>query len=94
MTISPRWQRLADDLTAAGIKDVKITTHAGGGCSMSWIRADWQMVAVHDKWWSKNPGVWLGWQVHIEGRDSLVKRTWALSKKRSVVTANVVKALS
>jgi len=92
MTDIARWQRLAESLTANDIPGVKITTF-GQSHYISWRLADGSLVEVHDRWWRKNSDVWIGWQVHIEGPDSLVKREWPLTKKRSEVAADVAVAL-
>lgn len=85
-----RWQRLADDLEAAGIPaSITVRAFPGGTSRSITLRAgDGSLVCIHDKWWSKNDTVWCGWQVHVEARDSIVKHTSTLMKKRSeVVTA-------
>lgn len=91
-----RWQQLADSLAAAGIEHLGINTsfyHGGVTRYLSWPAADGSAVAIHDKWWSKNDDVWVGWQVHAENGDSIVTREWPITKKRSEVVAAVKQAL-
>lgn len=95
-TTADRWQRLADQVqTDAGIP-VKVDAYSyPGGTSYSITHRlpGGDTVEVHDKWWSKNGDVWIGYQVHVQGgRDSLVKRTWPVTKKRSEVTAAIRQA--
>ena len=89
---SPRWNRLADELRAAG-HGVAITSRSfPGGFSYSIeFRAGDVLVCIHDK---TAHNAWAGWQVHTEGlKDSLVKRTWPLTKKRTGVVAAVREAV-
>ena len=99
-----RWQRLADDLAAAG---VEASVHAkpyaesvygrvrhGVSRSITLLHPVSGIVAIADQQWRKNPDVWVGWQVSREGRDSIVIRTWPISKKRSDVVAHVLEAIN
>jgi hypothetical protein len=92
-----RWQRLADDLTAAGVEHAWINTSTyPGGTSryICWPSDDGSAVAIHDKWWNKNPDVWIGWQVHAENEDCILTRQWPITKKRSEVLAAVQQAFN
>lgn len=90
-----RWDRLARDLNEAGVAATVDERRYPGGISKSiTLQAEATLVIVHDTWWRKNPDVWTGWEVHVEGRaDSIVKRTWPRSKKRGETVAAVQEAL-
>lgn len=99
-----RWGRLAADLAAEfgtsvrmvekpyseavygrvrhGVSRSAILGHPGGGA-----------VEIHDGWWRKNPDVWIGWQVWVDGPDGIVRREWPATKKRSAVISAVREAL-
>lgn len=91
-----RWDRLAASLADAGITATVSPRPYPGGVSYSITlrRPDGHLVEIHDRWWRKNPAVWIGWQVHLEGRDSIVIRDWPVTKKRSEVVAAVKAALA
>lgn len=104
MTSSTRWGRLAADLTEIGV-EVRVAErpysesvygrvqhgvsrgitlrHQGGG-----------LVEIRDKWWRKNPDVWIGWQVDVEDREGIVVRHWPITKRRGEVVAAVRDALA
>jgi hypothetical protein len=91
-----RWERLAANLTAAGVP-VDVTTNAyPGGVSRSiTLRGpDGTLVGIHDKWWNRNVDEWVGWEVHVENAESIVTRTWRRTKRRSEVVAAVSEALT
>jgi hypothetical protein len=89
-----RWERLAARLTVAGI-DAKLSQRSGPGAYFISIPAGDVNVEVHDKWWSKNPDVWIGWQVHTDNvRTMLSSRGSALTKKQSEVVAAVREELA
>jgi len=91
-----RWARLAESLAAVGVAArVDVTPYPGGVNRSVTLKAGNSLIEVSDAWWRKNPDIWIGWQVHIEGRqDSIVKRTWPVTKKRSEVVAAVREALA
>lgn len=93
-----RWQRLADDLAAAGVDaDVETIRYSPAGQvanrHITIRRADGSLVQVRDKYWRKNVDVWIGWQVHVDTADGYVGQTWPITKKRSEVVAAVREAL-
>lgn len=102
---STRWDRLAADL-AAGIGaevrvDEKPYTEAyygrvrqGVSRSITVRLPSGGLVEVRDGWWRKNPDVWIGWRVEVSGPDSITRRTWPNTKKRSEVVAAVRDALA
>ena len=85
-----RWDRLATSLLEAGI--AVTTTESGRSHHISFILPNGSMVAIHDKWWSKNLDKWIGWQVHVEDKNSIVRSTWPVSKKRSEIVQDVIAA--
>lgn len=88
-----RWDRLVQSLAAAGVEArLDQRPYRGGITKSISIRLADGLVEIHDKWWRKNDTVWIGWQVHAEGRDSIVRRTWSLTKKRGEVVASVLEA--
>lgn len=104
MTTSARWSRLAADLTELGV-EVRVTEQSytqelygrvqhGVSRSITFRHQGGGLVEVHDKWWRKNPDVWIGWQVHVENCDSIEVQHWPITKKRSEVVAAVRDALA
>jgi hypothetical protein len=99
-----RWNRLTDALAAAGIHaevDAKPYAASSFGRVRSGVersvtihRPGVGAVCVGDQWWSKNPTVWIGYEVWTEGTDDLVKRRWPLTKKCSEVVTAVREALA
>ena len=78
---SARWERLAEDLRAAGF-DVRLDAKAyqqtyrgrpesGVSYSVFFKIPGKGAVGICDKWWTKNPGKWVGWEVWAEGTDSI-----------------------
>jgi hypothetical protein len=90
-----RWQQLREAIVAEGIPVLVSARQYPGGTThfISWTEDDYR-VEIHDKWWRKNHDVWIGYQVHVEGRDSVVRRTWPITKKRSEVVAAVRQAVA
>lgn len=99
----PRWGRLAADLDAANV-DATVTERPyaesvhgrvrhGVSRSIVIARPDGSTVEVHDKWWNKNPDIWVGWEVSIVRPDSITGRTWRWNKKRAEVVAAVTEAM-
>lgn len=86
-----RWERLADDFAAAGVPaTIDITNYPGGVSRSILIRHDDTLITVMDRWWNKNDSVWIGWSVAVEGvKDSIIRKTYPLTKKRSEVVAHV-----
>ncbi|KMV17640.1 hypothetical protein ACT17_15280 [Mycolicibacterium conceptionense] len=99
-----RWQRLVDDLAAAGVESSVLDkpytesvygcVHHGVSRSITMLHPVSGIISISDRQWSKNPDVWVGWQVFREGRDSIVIRTWPITKKRSDVVAHVLEAFN
>lgn len=92
-----RWDRLVATLAEKAGVDTKVHTRSypGGTSYGVLIRAEnGNVIEVRDKWWRKNADVWVGWQVHAEGRDSIVIREWPVTKKRGDVAAHVKEALA
>ena len=99
-----RWERLRAQLAEAGV-DVRVDARSyaeavygrprfGSSYSARAILPDGRHVTISDRWWRKNPDVWIGYEVVLEGADSIVRRTWPLSKKRSEVVATVLEAVA
>jgi hypothetical protein len=88
--VSDRWGRLVASLAADGI--TAKADRQSESYSIS-IRTGDVWVEIHDKWWSKNTDVWIGWQVHTETADSIVRNVWPLTKKRGQVVADVREAV-
>src|SRR5439155_20285974 len=87
-----RWERLVDTLAEAGIS---ARVDRGRERSDICLRADdSHLVIVHDTWWRKNPDVWTGWEVYVEGSDSITTRTYPRTKKRGEVRRNVEDAFA
>ena len=93
MSTSPRWDRLVKTLAEAGIENVRLDER-GTSHSIFIKLPQGGSIEVHDKWWSKNIDKWVGWQVHLEDRESIVKRTFPFTKKRGEVAAQVQIALA
>ena len=98
---SPRWDRLADSLAAAGITaqvDSRTFTEASHGRvghgtthSITIRHPEGGTVEIEDKWWWRNPDAWLGWEVIRTGADDIVVgRPSRGSKKRGEVVAHVL----
>ena len=93
--MSTRWEHLLVSLGEAGsaarvgIRDGingtsrTITLRQPNGC----------FVVISDRWWHKNPDIWVGWEVWVEDTDSLAVRDYRWTKKRSEVVANVQDAI-
>lgn len=89
-TDAGRWQRLAEDLTAAGYPaTVTVRRRADGTSRSITVRLPWHLVEVRDTWFHD---MWAGWQVWLEGRDSIAYHHQRGLKKRSAVVAAVVAA--
>lgn len=100
-----RWDRLAADLMAAGIEgrlDEKPYTemrrgrpHSGIARSITVKVPGRGLVTVSDRYWTKNPDLWLGWTVCAEGTDSItVGRPSSPIKNRGSVVNDVRSALA
>jgi hypothetical protein len=99
-----RWDRLAADLTAAGL-DATIDAkpyqeiylgrvRSGVTRSITFQLPGKGLVTVSDAWWSKNPEIWLGWEVTAEDTGSIVQGRPAHSKKRGETVAAVRTAIA
>lgn len=91
------WSMLADALTVSCPPGVFEVSTRPGLASTRFIAHELPFggrVEIHDKWWRKNADVWVGYQVHIEDRDGIVRRTWPITKKRTDVVAAVCEALT
>ncbi len=104
MTTSARWERLAADLSEIGV-EVRVTERPyaesaygrvqyGVSRGMTLRHPGGGLVGVRDKWWRKNPDVWIGWQVDVANREGIEVRHWPITKKRSEVVAAVRDALA
>ena len=89
---STRWDRLAAALTEAGLKP-ELRTHKfwGGtyhrpvektGYHIYLTAPDGGMITIGDRFWSKNPDVWVGYTAWREDREGIVKRDMRWTKKR------------
>lgn len=90
-----RWCRLQDTLARKAGVSAKIDSrpHPGGvSHSITIRRDDGATVTISDKWWRKNPQVWIGWDVALEGE--YVLRQWPLTKTRADVARNVTEAMA
>ena len=94
-----RWDRLAADLTEAGL-DAKIEAKPYQEICLGRVRSGITrsitirvpgkgLVEVSDKWWVKNPGTWLGWTVNAENTESFLVgcAPRASKNRRETVTA-------
>ena|ERR1044071_7219140 len=85
-----RWGRMSQTLAEAGIEN-KITerSYAGGVSRSIQVRINpTHILIVHDKWWTKNPDVWVGWSAYVENtRTALAVRDngWKATKKRAEI---------
>jgi hypothetical protein len=92
--VPARWQLIADMLGSEIGARVDVRPYPGGtSYSITLRRPGGGLVEVHDKWWSRNPDVWTGYEVHIEDADSIVTKTWPRTKSRREVVAAVEDAL-
>lgn len=99
-----RWDRLVADLAGVGVEarvdekpyaeEVYGRVRHGVSRSITLRHSGGGLVEVGDGWWRKNPDVWIGWQVSVDGPDSIIRRTWPNTKKRSEVVAAVREALA
>lgn len=97
--MTTRWGRLVADLAAAGIAaTIDENSYAeslhgrprfGVSRSVTIHRPGTGNVRIADRWWNKNPDVWVGWEVWTEDREGIVTRSWRWTKKRSEVIAAV-----
>lgn len=96
MTNLERWDRLASEIQAAGVPVVvSSAAYPGGLTYYVSIRPECGgLIEVRDQWWRKNPDVWIGYQVHAEGPDSIVRTASPITKKRSEVVAAVRAAVA
>lgn len=85
-----RWDRLV--ATLADVTPAEVDRH--GESREINIRAGRSLVVICDTWWPRNIDVWTGWQVYIEGPDSIATRTYPRTKKRGEVRRNVADALA
>lgn len=91
-----RWDRMVQTLVSrAGVNaQVHARSYPGGvSRSITIVTPNKHLIGVHDKWWRRNDSVWIGWQVHVEGPDSLVIKDFPVTKKRSEVAQHVRTAL-
>lgn len=87
---SPRWDRLAASLHAAGhTVQVDQVPFAGGASYRMTIRVEAGLVEIRDAWWRTNDRVWIGWQGWLEGADALTVRELRPTKMRAAVVAFV-----
>ncbi len=101
---SPRWDRLAADLHAAGhvvqvdkLPRGQVENEPAGYGSENLgmtIRVEAGVVQIRDGWWRKNPKVWIGWQAWLENGDSIVVRELQATKSRSAVVEFVTACAS
>lgn len=95
MNTAARWNRLADTFADADVPMTTLQSTLGGQgfCIGRRVNDAGDRIEIHDKWWRKNHDVWIGYQVHIEDREGIVRREWPITKKRSEVVAAVREAL-
>lgn len=102
--MSARWDRLAATLADHGVAvtvDARPYSEAiygrvrhGTSYGVTIRRRETgERVCIRDRWWRKNPDVWIGWEVYAENAEGFLTRAWPLTKKRSEVVANVRAAL-
>jgi len=99
MTDGGRWDRLAADLTAAGLDatiDAKTYQESYRGRVVRGVSRSITiqvpgkgLVTVSDKYWVKNLDVWLGWTVCAEDAEGITlgRPSWASKKRSETVTA-------
>jgi len=92
---SPRWDRLAEALHAAGHVvevhelprgSVDVVNRANYGAT---VRAGDFRVEIRDTWWPKNDAIWTGYQAWLDGPDGLVVREMPRAPRRADVVAFV-----
>lgn len=95
MTTRERWDRLTDAVNDV-LPVVLVSRSYPGGVSyhVGGRLPNGSDVEVHDKWWSKNDTVWVGYQVHVENAESIITRTWPITKNRASVVEQVRQAMS
>lgn len=94
MNGAERWNRLAVTIAAADLPVTTVSSRPNGTTHfISGTLPSGDRVEIHDKWWRKNPQVWIGYQVHVEDADGIERRSWPITKKRSEVIAAVREAL-
>lgn len=85
-----RWERLAETISEI----TPVQAPDPGESRQILIRAGQTLIVIHDTWWPKNIDVWTGWEVYVEGPDSIVTRTYPKTKKRGDVRRHVEEALA
>jgi hypothetical protein len=72
-----RWERLRVTLSEAGVEATIIEKNHQTGTSRSlWLRHGKDHVVVADRWWHKNPEIWVGWEVCVEDAEGFEVRRW------------------
>lgn len=98
----PRWSRLAEELAALDprvderpyAESVRGRVEHGVTRSITFRHPAGGVVHIADRWWRKNPDVWVGWEVAREDREGMQLRVFPLTKKRGDVARFVGEALS
>jgi len=102
MTDSGRWDRLAADLTEAGFnakvdakpyQDIYLGRPRCGFTRSITLRVPGRgLVEISDKWWVKNPDIWVGWTVNAENTESFLVGCAPRASKNRRETVTAVKA--
>ena len=96
MSAEGRWELLRESLVTLGV-DVTIAARSSvnGSSHSIAVRPANAAAVVHvgDRWWSKNPEVWIGWEVFIQLDSTGLGRTWPISKSRLEVAKTFKLAL-
>src|SRR5689334_10498001 len=99
-----RWNLLVESLGRAGVEakvDEKSYAQTergrvvhGVSRSITLRTATGGLVQVGDKWWSKNPNYWLGYEVVMSNADDIVTASLRATKVRSHVVDHVLDLLA
>lgn len=92
-----RWDRVVESLRVACVP-ASVSSRSGNGYGVSYFisipRPGGGSVEVHDKWWHRNPNVWIGYEVHAEDAEGIVQHVWPITKNRAGIVSAVKEAMA